>query len=337
MIIPYSLFPVPYSLFSGLRVRALNPEIGNREQGTGNRECPDRPRRVSRCIVALVVLLVASNAAADTLTVGLFAPSAPFESTAARVALVNKLAAHLGQAVGDDGVGRVYGRVGDFAQAIKKGEIQVAVVDAAYVAATGGGAVIAVATRGGDAARAWQIVARGGAKNVLALKGKKLLVPSIGGRESDFVTNALFGGWIGKSFFKLETAPDTASALAALGLGKADAAVVPIDASLPGAVTRVGKLEDVPGAMLVVYGGERRAALAKAAATFRGDGAITGFRADDGGSVKSLARRFSAPKRNGPMAIPNIRPVVGGLVEQRNLVIEKGDVARYAAPIAPPE
>ena len=99
--------------------------------------------------------------------------------------------------------------------------------------------MIAAATRSGDAMHGWQIVARG-AETIAQLKGKRVLVPSVGGRESDFVLNVLLGGEVGKDFFsKIEAAPDTASTLAALGLGKADAAVVPASVELPGGVTRL--------------------------------------------------------------------------------------------------
>jgi hypothetical protein len=302
-----------------------------------------RSRSIWVMAAVLATAAVAPRAAtAETLAVGVFAPSAPFESTAARVDLATKLAAALGTAVDADGVGKVYGRAGDFAAAVKKGEIQVAVVDATYLATAGtaGGTVVAISTRDGDASRPWQLVARGGAADVLALKGKKLLVPSVGGREVDFVLNAQLGGELGKGFFaSIASTPDTASTLAALGLGKADAAVVPADAALPTGVVRVATLPVVPGPVLVVYGGasaDRRAALATAAAAFRGDAVITGFRADDGDAVRALGKRFTLHPRRGPMAVPSVRIVVGELVADRALAITPGDPARYAAPVAMP-
>ena len=88
--------------------------------------------------------------------------------------------------------------------------------------------MIAAAVRGGESSHGWQLVARG-ADKLDALKGKRVLVPGIGGRETELVLNVLLGGEVAKDFFaKIETAPDTVSALAALGLGKADAVVVPM-------------------------------------------------------------------------------------------------------------
>src|SRR5688572_27716762 len=216
-------------------------------------------------LLVVAAMLVSVPARADTLTVGVFSPAAPFEGAAARVELANDLAEALGKAVGADGVGKVYSRAGDFAAAVKKGEVQVALVDATYLASAGGGTVIAASVRGGDASHPWQIVARGGGRSVLALENKKLVVPALGGRESDFVLNAMFGGELAKGFFtSITSSPDTASTLAALGAGKAEVAVVPGDATLPTGVTKVASLPAVPGPVLVVYGAttsERRTAL----------------------------------------------------------------------------
>ncbi|HSN25527.1 MAG TPA: hypothetical protein VLT45_04555, partial [Kofleriaceae bacterium] len=70
--------------------------------------------------------------------------------------------------------------------------------------------------------------------------------------ETDFVLNVLLAGEVAHDYFgKIETAPDTASTLAALGLGKADAAVVPAGVELPGSVVTVLALPPVSGPVLV--------------------------------------------------------------------------------------
>ncbi|MBL0215958.1 MAG: PhnD/SsuA/transferrin family substrate-binding protein [Myxococcales bacterium] len=285
-------------------------------------------------VTAMLVLALASGARADTITVGVYAPSEPFPSTAARVELAKRLGDHLGTALGGTGVGRVYARAGDFSSAVKKGEVTVAVVDATYLAGAGGGyTVIAAATRAGDATHSWQLVARG-ADKIGQLKGKRVLVPSVGGREGEFVLNVLFGGEVGKDFFgKIEAAPDTASTLAALGLGKADAAVVPASVELPGGVTTVLALPQLSGPVLVAYGSvtaAQRQALAAAALAFKGDGTIGGFKGADGDAVKSIARRFSVPVKRGPHAVPAVRVVVGDLVEGRTFTIERTPATAFA-------
>ncbi len=284
--------------------------------------------------ITIASLVTSTAAHAENVTVGLFAPSAPFPSTAARVELANKLGDHVGKALGGTGSGRNYARAGDYSSAVKKGDITVAVVDASYLAVAGGNyTVLAVAVRNGDTSPAWQLVARG-ADSIGALKGKRVLVPSLGGRETDFVVNALFGGDIAKDYFsKIEAAPDTASTLAALGLGKADAAIVPAGVTLPSGTTSVVALPSLTGPVLVGYGtvsAQQRAALVAAAASFAGDATISGFKPADADSVKSVARRFTVPVKRGPHVTPNVRLVVGDLVEGRTFAIERSPVSAFA-------
>jgi len=291
---------------------------------------------VKRILVILALVLAASPAHADTVTVGMFTPSAPFEGTAARVELTTKLAKAVGAALGKDGIGRVYGRAGDFAGAVKKGEVHVAVVDARYAAVAGlaGGTVVAVATRGGADSASWQLVARS-AKSVLELRGKTLLVPSMGGREGEFVRNAMYGGELGKDFFaKIDVAPDTASALASLALGKADAAIVPAGVDAPGGTTVIATLPSVPDPVVVVYGLDdaARGKVAAALAGFQGGGAIDGFHAAGGDVVRGLAHRMTVAEKHGPMAVPDVHIGIGDLVAGRTFSIPRADVKQFVAP-----
>ena len=284
-----------------------------------------------------IVIALAATAHAEPVTLGLFAPTSPFPSTAARVELASKLGDGLGKATGSAGTGKVYARAADFASAVRKGDINVALVDAAYLANAGGSyTVIAAAVRGGDTVQGWQIVARGG--KIADLKGKRVLVPGIGGREPEFVINVLFGGEIARDYFgKIDTAPDTTSALAALGLGKADAAIVPTGVELPSGMTTVLTLPALSGPVLVAYGAvspDRRAALAAAATSFHGDATVGGFRASDADAVKAINRRFTVAVKRGPLAVPSVRLLVGDLVEGRTLAIERTPVTTFA--VAPP-
>ncbi len=286
------------------------------------------PRR----LLVLLLLAATAPASAEPINVGLFAPSAPFPSTAARVELASRLGEHLGKTLGGTGMGRVYARAGDFSAAVKKGEITLALVDPAFLAGAGGYTVIASAVRGGEANQSWQLVARGGGK-IADLKGKRVLVPANGGHETDFVLNVLLGGEVSRDFFKVESAPDTASALAALGLGKSEAAVVPAGVDLPSGISVVLTLPAVAGPTLVAYGtvtAQQKSALVAAAATFKGDATVGGFRASDGDAVRSIARRFSVPAKRGPLAVPAVRLVVGDLVEGRTFAIERTPVTVFA-------
>ncbi|MBA2542881.1 MAG: hypothetical protein H0V17_24760 [Deltaproteobacteria bacterium] len=277
-------------------------------------------------IIAAALLLACSFAHAENVTVGVFAPSAPFPSTTARVDLASRLGDHLGKALGGTGTGRVYARAGDFGAAVKSGEIKIALVDAAYLSGQGGYTVIAGAVlRGGETTQGWQLIAKSG-KTIGDLKGKKLIVPTNGGRETDFVMNVMLGGEVARDHFsKIEAAPDTASALAALGLGRADVAVVPVGVDLPAGASTIFTLPAIAGPVLVTYGGvsaAQRQTLATAAAGFKGDGIVGGFRGD-GDGVRAIARRYGVAIKRGVLAVPAVRLVVGDLVEGRSFTIER--------------
>ncbi|MCX5742822.1 MAG: hypothetical protein NT062_10030 [Proteobacteria bacterium] len=285
-------------------------------------------------IIATLALALAHPAQADT-AVGVFAPSAPFASTGARVELANKLAAHLAKGLGGTGIGRAYARSGDFAAAIKKGEVTIAVVDAAYLAIAGGTyTVIATATRNGEASQGWQLVAKG-VGGIAQLEGKRILVPAIGGRENDFVLNVLLGGEVRRDFFaKVEAAPDTTSTLAALGLGKADAAVVPTGVELPAGFAKVLGLPSLSTPMLVAYGvvtAAQKSAIAAAAISFRGEASTIGGFAVGGDGAAQLARRFAVPQKRGPLVVPAVRLLVGDLVEGRTFAIERSKLDQFIA------
>ncbi len=287
-------------------------------------------------LAAVMVALAAAAAAAEPVRVGVFVPATPFEGAGARLEFANRLAAHIG---GGQGVGKVYGRAGDFASALRKGDIDVAVVEASYLASTTASvAVVAVAVRGGDTRVGWELVARSGAAGaagLLGLAGKKVLVPSVGGREREFVLEAMLGGELPADFFRVEASPDVLSAVTALGLGKADAAVVPGGLTLPAGVTRVTTLPAVSWPVLVVSAKATAAVQALAAEralSFGGSGAITGFRAASADAYRGLARRFGRPVRRGPLVIPAVRLAVGVLIDDRTFAIEPGDLRRYAAP-----
>lgn len=289
-------------------------------------------RALAIAIALLAVAATASVAAADGLRVGVFAPSAPFEGTAARLDFATKLAKHIG---GEDAVGRVYGKASDFSSALRKGEIDLAVVDATYLAATGGSyAVLAVAVRGGDTRTTWDLVARGTVDSVLELKGKTIIVPSVGGREAAFVGEALLGGELPADFWKVDASPDVLSAVAALNLGKADAAVVPAGLSLPAGTNRVVSLPAVSWPVLIASpkaSADVQALAAERALTFGGSGALAGFRSGTSDAYKGLARRFGRTPRRGPMVVPNLRIAVGELIEGRVFRIDPGDAKKYAA------
>ena len=297
-----------------------------------------RPIRAALVMGALAAALIATApgaARAEPVTVGVFVPSAPFDGAAARLELANKLAAHL---VGPDGVGRVYGKSSDFAAALARGEVQLALVDASFLAASGAAHTdLAVAVRDGDVAVAWQLVARAPIAGVLDLKGKTVVAPV--DSPADFVENAMLGGELPPGFLRAMASPDVLSAVTAVELGRAAAAVVPGGVALPAGVTRVATLPAVSWPVLIAARGAPADVVARArerAASFAGSGALSGLRAAGAETYQPLARRLRRAVRQAPMLLPNLRITVGALVEGRTFTIARPALSSYVTPPAPP-
>jgi ABC-type amino acid transport substrate-binding protein len=310
---------------------------------SGRRESrPPRRRAVGGLAIAIagaIASMVITPAAAEPVTVGVYVPSMPFEGTAARLELANKLAAHL---AGADGVGRVYGKASDFAAALARGDIQLAVADASFLATTGVAHTdLAVAVRDGDTAVGWQLVARPPVAGVLDLRGKTIVAPVAS--PADFVANAMLGGELPAGFFRVEPSPDVVSAVAAVELGKADAAVVPDGVALPGGVARIATLPTVSWPVLIAARGAPADVVARArerAGSFPGSGAIAGFRAGGADGYLALARRLRRAVRQPPMLLPDLRITVGELLAGRAFAIARPPLASYLsttpAPTSPP-
>lgn len=261
------------------------------------------------CALALAIA-APSVAAADDITIGLFAPTAPFEGSGDRVSFVNAVADHLAGAAGGGKVtGKVYSSAGAFAAAAKKGEIQFAIVDAPYAAANGlPYTILAAATRGGGGSAAWQLVAKSSVGSIRDLRGAKVAIPSTGAKAQAFVTNALLGGEVDTSYFaSIAEAADARSALTMITVGKVDAAFVPTGVEPPAGTKRLLSLGNVGWPMFVALptaDAKQSAAFASRIKSFGGGGGFSGFGDAGGGNYRSLAGSFGKSTKKGPMALP---------------------------------
>ena len=293
-------------------------------------------RTVRRAALALLLMVAswrAARAFADEprrLGIGLYAPSAPFEGPEARLAFVTGLAEHLQARIERPVVGRVFARAADLAAAVKKGEVQLVLVDAPNAPALGGGfAVLGVAVRNvgaGAAQVAWELVATDAVRDLRDLRGKTVAVPAAAGHESAFLVNAMLENEVTASYFgKVTAAPDALSAAAAVSVGRADAAIVPGGLALPSGVHRVATLRDLPWPTLALAPGvddATRRAIAAALPAFRSAGVFSRFEpAPPGMSPFSFA--LAPAVRRGPMAVPAAaRLEVKGVLSGRTFAIE---------------
>lgn len=257
-------------------------------------------------LLALTFVAAAGPASADKLTLALFAPSATFESGEARFSFVSQLAQHLSAQTALDVEGKAFARAADFEAAVRKGQVDLAIVDGVYLAERGvPWEVLAVCTTNGELSARWVLIAAD-AGGVLDLAGRKLALAASGGRDNAFIDNVLLDGELPKLFGERQATPDVASAAAAVALHKADAAFVP-DA-LARSQHRVFDAGRVPNPALVVVRASlpraTRELLRGATLTAAGNALYDGWRAGGAEPYRALAARLSARTRRPVMAEP---------------------------------
>jgi hypothetical protein len=274
-------------------------------------------------LVCALTLATPAVASAEDITIGLYAPTAPFESSGDRVSFINAIADHLAPAANGSRVtGKVFASASAYAAAVKKGEIQFAIIDAPYAAALGMPyTVLASATRSGDASASWQLIAKSSIGAIRDLKGAKVAIPTVGAKANSFVTNVLLGGEVDASYFAtISEAPDVRSAVTLITVGKADAAFVPAGVDAPSGTKRLISLPTVGWPVFVsLPGTESRLATAFGARlkTFGGAGGFGSFTDATNGTYRGLVGAFNKTSKHGPMALPpparlNVRDILAG-------------------------
>ncbi len=304
--------------------------------------------RLRTSLLALLLCAAWASAAAAEVTLGVFTPAAKFASIKERIMLGESLAAQLRGALGADRVRtRVYARSTDFEAAVNEGTIALALVDASYLAfakIASSATVIVAAPR-----VQWRVLADKSYTSMSELRGKRLILAN-GGSEV-LLAQGLFGGEASLFFASILSAQDSASAIAALTLRKADAALVPMTSNqkLPANAVSLLELEAQFGVVLVAFPSVSepvRQRIAKAIAIFRST--------DDDGPVELLSvpaidvldevrARLKVPKREAPMPTLSLRALIDALVAAPLLAIPQRPAADFAltpsqaaAPPAPP-
>jgi hypothetical protein len=274
-------------------------------------------------MIVCVLAAMPARADADDVTIGLFAPTAPFEGSGDRVSFINAVAEHLsGAGDGTKVHGKVYSTTAAFTAAVKKGEIQFAIIDAPYAAANSlPYSILAAATRSAQASAPWQLIAKSSINSVRDLRGSAVAIPAVGAKAQAFVANALLGGEVDSSYFASVTeAVDPRSALAMITVGKVAAAFVPAGLEPPSGTKRVATLTTVGWPMFVALpsaDAKRTASFASRIKSYSGSGVFTGFGDPAAANYRGLTSMFGKPTKKGPMALPpparlNVRDVLAG-------------------------
>src|SRR5262249_19964500 len=234
---------------------------------------------------------------------------------AQRFAYVQRLAESISRAPGVQATGKAFARASDFEAAAKKGQIDFAVLDAVYLAerGLGGWKVLAIATAGGRAEQLWRLYANPqvGANAPAQLSGRRLALASAGSnRDTAFLENGLLDGvvQVGRFFGHRETAPDVASAVTTVSLGKADAVFAP-EGHAKGLRPGGDALARVPvPAFVEVKAGMPQAivsAVAAAVLSFAGP-TLDGWKASGAGPYEELSRRLQPRTKRPLMADPEL-------------------------------
>jgi hypothetical protein len=274
-----------------------------------------RARKATLLLAALGLsagVMSDARAADKPLTIAIYAPNAPFESGTERFAFVTRLAQQVTSAAGVPATGKAFARAADLETAIKAKQVDFAIIDGVYLAERGVPyQVLATATSGGDVAPKWALFSST-VSRVEELQGKKLSMATSGPRDAEFASNALFDGelQVGKFFSARTTAPDIASAVAAVNLKKADAVFAP--ESQGKGLKAIFEVRDrVPNAAFCeVGGGLPSDVVSKVKAAVLGHGAagpgIDGWKASGGEPYRALAGRMGARARRPVMVEPEV-------------------------------
>lgn len=255
------------------------------------------------------------HAAEGPLQLAFYAPSAPLPSAEARYGFTEKLAQTL-QSGGLQVQTKIFARPSDFEAALKKGTVDLAIVDAVYAAERGNFNVLAIATASGEAFLRWGLYTHEASGNILDMAGKRLAWVAPGGKDASYIGNVLLYGELKPSFFQLRpAAPDMTAAVSEVVLRRADCVFAPEPAVSGKSLRKVydaGEGGRIPNPVLVQASPRVTDAIAatvrKAASSFNTTGILDGFRttAQAADVIRSVRVRLRGrPERNLLLAEPS--------------------------------
>lgn len=271
-----------------------------------------------------------ARADGEPLILALYAPTAPLASAEARYAYVDKLARQL-QSAGVPAQGKVFAKAADFESAIKRDQVDLAILDAFYVADRGASyTVLAVATAAGEPYLRWSLYTHVSSGNILDMAGKQLawVAPTGKDKDSAYIGNVLLYGELKPTFFTLRTpAPDISAAVSDVALRRADCVFAPEPAVAGKSLRRVydaGEAGRIPNPALVQISqklsSEDAATVRRVVAGFNTTGILDGWRSGGGigDAYRGLRQRLRGrPERSLIMAEPSrlASPVTSTMIQ----------------------
>jgi hypothetical protein len=268
-------------------------------------------------ILSGVALSAEADEAKTELVLAFYAPTAPLTSADARFSFVDKVARYL-QSVGVNARPKVFARTTDLEAAIKRGQVDLAILDAFYAADRGANyQVLAVATAAGELYQNWGLYTHLQGGSILDLSGKRLAwVSPSGTKEATYINNVLLYGELKVAqFFQLSSAaPDVGAAVSDVVLRRADCVFAPEQAVQGKSLRRVydaGEAGRIPNPALVLVQNrlpaDTVADIKRSIVNFNATGVLDGWRAGAGigEAYRQLRQRLRGhPERNLVFAEP---------------------------------
>jgi hypothetical protein len=275
-------------------------------------------RTTTTILVALAALasVVHAQPAPAKITIGIYAPSVEFGTAQARLAYVQGLAKAIEQNTGIKTEAQSYANAG----ALKKDNVDFAIIDAQCYAQNLNWKLLAAANIGGGTTREWALFSSAG-PDFQALKGKKLAFINTGCNDAGFVDNAMLESNLDASFFGARVGKaDLAAAIAEVASYKTAQGVLAPTSAAKG-MTKVWDAGTVPNPAFVDLSGKLPAAtvdkVASAVIGYGGGGAISGWAKGDRAPYAGLAGRFGKVVKPGQLANPD--PV---RMDSRDVLVE---------------
>lgn len=243
-------------------------------------------------------------AAADKLTIGIYAPSVEFGTAQARLQYAQALAKAIEAQTGAKVEAKSFAQ---FSQ-LKSSGVDFAIVDGQCYATSLGWPLLASAQIGGGATRQWALFADG-ASDMQGLKGKKLAYVQTGCNDNGFIDNAMLDSEVDPAFFAGRVGkPDITAAVAEVASYKGAAAVFAPVGTQKG-LTKIFDTGSVPNPGFVQLNSKVPQAttdkVAAAVVAFAGSGAIAGWSSPQRGAYQSLSGSMGKVVKHGVFANPD--------------------------------
>ncbi|MBA3817289.1 MAG: hypothetical protein H0X17_00215 [Deltaproteobacteria bacterium] len=250
------------------------------------------------------------------ITVAIYAPSVEFGTSTSRLAYVQALAKAIEQNAGVQVDARSYANLA----ALKKDQVDFAIIDGPCYATNLGWKILATATIDGNVTRPWALYARAGV-TMQELRAKKLAFIASGCRDGSFVDHAMLESEVDTGFFGARVGkPDLTAAVAEVAAVKtAHAVFAPVGAAK--GLTKLFDTSAVPNPAFVDVGSKLTAAtiekVAAAVVSYGGGGAINAWTKPTREIYTTFAARLAPVTKTPMFATPG--PV---RIDVKDLMIE---------------